>query len=109
MWISNHTVTFTGNGYRRSLRKSNPHSFVIPKPGLSARNLLGTSSEAADSSRGNAALRNDNSLGMFKLHDYAATVLQANSSFVSPGRWPICARRLTQGWRPGLFLPPLGC
>src|SRR3981081_1262789 len=24
MWISNHTVTFTGNGHRRSLRKSNP-------------------------------------------------------------------------------------
>jgi hypothetical protein len=85
MWISNHTVTFTGNGYRRSLRKSNPHSFVIPKPGLSARNLLGTSSEAADSSRDNAALRNDNSLGMFKLHHYAATVLQANSSFALRG------------------------
>jgi hypothetical protein len=34
---------------------------------LSARNLLAASSEAADSSRDNAALRNDNSLGIFQI------------------------------------------
>ncbi len=34
---------------------------------LSARNLLATSSEAADSSRDNPALRNDNSLGIFQI------------------------------------------
>jgi len=42
---------------------------VIPKPGL-ARNLLVPGSKAADSSRNNAALRNDNRLGIFKLHHY---------------------------------------
>jgi hypothetical protein len=41
---------------------------VIPKPGLPARNLLAADVEAADSSRDKAALRNDNSLGIFKLH-----------------------------------------
>jgi hypothetical protein len=40
---------------------------VIPKPGLSARNLLAAGSEAADSSRENAALRNDKAPGIFKL------------------------------------------
>jgi hypothetical protein len=40
------------------------------KPGLSARNLLAASSETADSSRDTAALRNDNSLKIFKLHRY---------------------------------------
>jgi hypothetical protein len=48
------------------------HPFVIPKPALPARNLLAATSEAADSSRDNAALLNDNSLGVFKLHHYAA-------------------------------------
>jgi hypothetical protein len=38
---------------------------VIPKPALSARNLLLASSEAADSWRDNAARRNDNSFGFF--------------------------------------------
>jgi hypothetical protein len=37
---------------------------VIPKPALSARNLLG--SETADSSCDNPALRNDNPLGIFQ-------------------------------------------
>jgi hypothetical protein len=41
---------------------------VIPKPGLPARNLLVAHVEAADSSRDKAALRNDNSLGIFKFH-----------------------------------------
>jgi hypothetical protein len=50
-----------------------PPSLVIPKPALSAKNLLAASGEAADSSRDNAALRNDNSLGIFKLHYYAAS------------------------------------
>src|SRR5258708_12566100 len=36
---------------------------VIPKPAVSARNLLTASSDAADSSRDTAALRNDNSGG----------------------------------------------
>jgi hypothetical protein len=44
--------------------------FVIPKPALSARNLLSASRETADSSRDSAALRNDNSLGIFELHHY---------------------------------------
>jgi hypothetical protein len=43
------------------LRKEDS-TLVIPKPGVSARNLLAAGSEAADSSRDNAALRNDNSL-----------------------------------------------
>jgi hypothetical protein len=51
------------------LHKNNP-PLVIPKPDLSARNLLPVSSHAADSSRENAALRNDNSLGIFKLRHY---------------------------------------
>jgi CubicO group peptidase (beta-lactamase class C family) len=42
----------------------------IPKPVPSARNLLAASSEAADSSRDRAALRNDNSLRVFNLHHY---------------------------------------
>jgi hypothetical protein len=40
------------------------------RPALSARNLLAASSEAADSSRDNGALRNDNPLGIFKLQHY---------------------------------------
>jgi len=80
-----HTVTFTGNGYRRSLRKSNPTASSFRLPGLSARNLLGASSEAADSSRDNAALRNDNSLGMFKLHHYAATRTSSKQLFRPSG------------------------
>jgi len=47
------------------LRNNNP-TLVIPKPALSARNLLVAGSEAADSSHDNAALRNDNTLGFFK-------------------------------------------
>jgi hypothetical protein len=39
---------------------------VIPKPALSVGNLL-AAAEAAASSRDNAALRNDNPLGVFKL------------------------------------------
>jgi predicted acetyltransferase len=46
------------------LRKTN--LLVIPKPALSARNLLAASSETADSSRDNLALRNDNPLGTFQ-------------------------------------------
>jgi len=37
-------------------------SLVIPKPAVSARNLLPAGSDAADSSRDNSALRNDNPL-----------------------------------------------
>src|SRR5450432_3197263 len=44
-------------------------TFVIPKPGLSARNLLFFNSGKADSSRDSAALRNDKSSN-FKLHHY---------------------------------------
>jgi hypothetical protein len=44
------------------LRKNTP--LVIPKPALSARNLLVASSETSDSSRDNPALRNDNPLGI---------------------------------------------
>jgi hypothetical protein len=44
---------------------------VIPRPALSARNLLAAGSETADSSRDTAALRNDNSLGISKLPHYA--------------------------------------
>jgi hypothetical protein len=40
---------------------------VIPKPGLSARNLFAASGEAADSSRDKAALRNDNCFGDFRI------------------------------------------
>jgi hypothetical protein len=40
---------------------------VIPKPGLSARNLLAAGSKAADSSRNKAALRNENSLWHFQI------------------------------------------
>jgi hypothetical protein len=39
---------------------------VIPKPGLSARNLF-AASESADFSRSNAAFRNDNSFGDFEI------------------------------------------
>jgi hypothetical protein len=40
---------------------------VIPKPGVSARNLLAAGGETADSSRDNAALRNDNYFGDFQI------------------------------------------
>jgi hypothetical protein len=40
--------------------------FGILKPGLSARNLLAARSETADSSRDEAAHRNDNSFGDFQ-------------------------------------------
>jgi hypothetical protein len=55
------------------VRAKQPPSLVIPKPARSAKNLLAASGEAADSSRDKAALRNDNSLGIFKLHYYAAS------------------------------------
>jgi hypothetical protein len=42
-------------------------------PARSAKNLLAASGEAADSSRDKAALRNDNSFGIFKLHYYAVS------------------------------------
>jgi len=54
------------------LRKTTP-SLVIPKQAQSAKNLLAASGEAADSSRDKAALQNGNSLGIFKLHYYAAS------------------------------------
>jgi hypothetical protein len=60
-------ATLDGARQGRSLRKSTP-PLVIPKPVLWARNLLSSGSETADSSRDNAALRNDNSLKMFELH-----------------------------------------
>ena len=44
----------------------NPKKLVIPKPALSARNLFAAGSGIADSSRDKAALRNDNSFGVFK-------------------------------------------
>jgi hypothetical protein len=50
-----------------------PASLVIPKPARSAKNLLAASGEAANSSRDQAALRNDNSWWIFKLHYYAAS------------------------------------
>jgi hypothetical protein len=56
-------------------RKNSPF-LVIPKPGLSARNLLAAGSEAADSSRDKAALRNDNSLG-FSITPISSSVFQA--------------------------------
>src|SRR4029077_12521153 len=63
---------------------------VIPKPGLSARNLLGASSEAADSSRDNAALRNRNSLGIFKITPLRGNGTSSKQLF-RPGLWAICA------------------
>ena len=42
------------------------NTLLIPKPALSARNLLAASSETADSSRDNPALRNDNLLKIFQ-------------------------------------------
>ena len=50
---------------------------VIPKPGLSARNLLAASSETADSSRDNAALRNDN-----PLEDFQTAPLPVGAAFL---------------------------
>jgi hypothetical protein len=57
--------------------------YCLVAPALSARNLLAASSETAGSSRDNAALRNDNSLGIFKLHDCRTA-----------SRWRIFARHL---------------
>ena len=53
-------VAFTGSG--ASHKRITP-PLVIPKPGLSARNLLVAGSKTADSSRDEAALRNDNAFG----------------------------------------------
>jgi len=47
---------------------------VIPKPVLSARNLLAAGSEKADSSRDNTALRNDKPLGTFTVHHYCGRI-----------------------------------
>ena len=44
-----------------------PQPLVIPEPALSARNLL-LPAAIQYSSRENAALRNDNPLGILKLH-----------------------------------------
>jgi hypothetical protein len=52
------------HGVRCSLCKNT--LLVIPKPALSARNLFAASSDTADSSRDNLALRNDNPLGIFQ-------------------------------------------
>jgi hypothetical protein len=57
---------------------------VIPNPGLSAKNLLAASREAADSSRDNAALRNDNSLGIFQLQSYATSGTDAKACQLMP-------------------------
>jgi hypothetical protein len=48
------------------------YPLVIPKPALSAGILLAASSETADSSRDEAAIRSDNPLEIFKLHHYLA-------------------------------------
>jgi hypothetical protein len=59
----------SASGISGMVQLAKRHPLVIPKPGLSARNLLAASSEAADSSRHNAALRNGNSLGILALAD----------------------------------------
>jgi hypothetical protein len=61
-----------GEDYVRcSLRKTRLRKtsslIVIPKPGLSARICFCASGVTADFSRDNAALRNDNFFGIFKL------------------------------------------
>jgi hypothetical protein len=58
------------------LAPKHSHPFVIPKPGLWARNLLAARSEAEDSSRDKAALRNDNSLGIYDGTTYAPASLK---------------------------------
>jgi hypothetical protein len=45
-------------------------TLVIPKPALSARNLFAAGSTTADSSRDNAALRNDKPFSIFKVNHY---------------------------------------
>ena len=57
---------------------------VIPNPSLSPKNLLPTSREAADSSRDKAALRNDNSSGIFKLQQYATSGADAKACQLMP-------------------------
>jgi hypothetical protein len=54
-----------GPGVVQFAQKRQP-PLVIPKPALSARNLLPASSETADCSRENTALRNDKSFGDFQ-------------------------------------------
>jgi CubicO group peptidase (beta-lactamase class C family) len=66
----------------RTLRCSFAPSLVIPKPDLSARNLLFASSEQADSSRDSTALRNDNSWRILKLHHYAKIALMLAASWL---------------------------
>ena len=56
-----------------------PDPLVIPKPALSARNLLAAGSETADSSRDKAALRNDNS-GVFRLRHSGVLLEQESRS-----------------------------
>jgi hypothetical protein len=71
MTISWGLSDFTTNRLRGVVRFASRTNFslVIPKPGLSARNLLVASGETADSSRDKAALRNDNPLRIVRLHD----------------------------------------
>src|ERR1700730_1974732 len=64
------TLGFSAQGRAASKRSQKQSTLVIPRPALSARNLLAASGEGADSSRDKAALRNDNCLGFFKLHHY---------------------------------------
>jgi CubicO group peptidase (beta-lactamase class C family) len=70
----------------RTLRFPFVPPLVIPKPVLSARNLLFAGSEKADSSRDNAPLRNDNSLLICKLHQHVriALVLAASCLLALP-------------------------
>jgi len=50
-------MTLWSNGLTVFVKQPSP--LVIPKPALSARNLLAAGSETADSSRDKAALRNE--------------------------------------------------
>jgi hypothetical protein len=63
------------------LPKTTP-PFFIPKPDSPARNLL-AGGEAADSSRDQAALWNDNFFGDFKLPDHGYNLLRN-------GRYNVC-------------------
>src|ERR1700693_259964 len=59
-----------------------PHPLCHSEASLLARNLLAASSEAADSSRDQAALRNDNSLGIFRI----TPLRKARKPFLPRGR-----------------------
>jgi hypothetical protein len=62
---------------------------VIPKPALSARNLLAAGSETADSSRDDTALRNDNSVGVFQLHNYKISESVPFSAIIFHYSWTL--------------------